>query len=234
MTINILPTITTTHADWLKQIEEADRLGIKQVAFFPTCLDFAARQKAYQVLEKSGLQEIPFVHLRHDIKGSEIAFFIKRWQTRVFNFHTAVDFGPLDASCAPYQEKIYLENTILPWSPVEVEDCAGICIDFSHLEAARLADSAVYAQDIKIIEKHFCGCAHASAIKSDKFFRPRTNSYLYDSHRLGGLSELDYLKRYPSLYFPAYIAIELENGLAEQLVIKKYISNILKSKGLCA
>ncbi|MCX6741071.1 MAG: hypothetical protein NTY61_01590, partial [Candidatus Parcubacteria bacterium] len=112
MTINILPAITTTHNDWPKQIEEADRLGIKQVAFFPTCLDFAARQKAYQALEKSSFEEIPFVHLRHDIKGSEIAFFIKRWQTRAFNFHAAVDFGPLDASCDLYRKKIYLENTI--------------------------------------------------------------------------------------------------------------------------
>lgn len=233
MTINILPTITTTNDDWPKQIKEAGQLGLKQLAFFPTGLDFAARQKAYQALEKSGLTEIPFVHLRHDIKGSEIAFFIKRWQTRVFNFHATVDYGALDVSCNQYRKKIYLENTILPWSPAEVEDCAGICIDFSHLEAARLADPAVYAQDIKIIEKHFCGCAHASAVKPDKFFRPRTNSYLYDSHRLKGLSELDYLKRYPSSYFPAYIAIELENSLAEQLEAKKYISHILKSKGLC-
>ncbi len=233
MIINILPTITTTYDNWSKQIEEADRLGIKQVAFFPTRLDFVARQKAYQILEKSGLQEIPFVHLRHDTKGSEIAFFIKRWQTRVFNFHAAVDFGSLDASCAPYRDKIYLENTILPWSPVEVEDCAGICIDFSHLEAARSADPAVYAQDIEIIEKHFCGCAHISAIKTDKHFKPRAGDYSHASHQLSELSELDYLEKYPASYFPAYIAIELENSLAEQLAIKKYISNILKSKGLC-
>ncbi|MCX6740810.1 MAG: hypothetical protein NTY61_00200, partial [Candidatus Parcubacteria bacterium] len=111
---------------------------------------------------------------------------------------------------------------------------AGVCIDFSHLEAARSADPGVYAQDVKIIEKYFCGCAHISAIKTDEQFKPGVSNYFSSSHRLSKLSELDYLKRYPASYFPADIAIELENSLAEQLEMKKYISNILKSKGLCA
>ena len=49
----------------------------------------------------------------------------------------------------------------------------------------------------------------------------------FDFHVLESFSEMDYLKNYPQEYFPEYMAIELENSLAEQLKIKEYLETFI-------
>ena len=58
----------------------------------------------------------------------------------------------------------------------------------------------------------------------DKFTRKKF--YSYDSHNLADLTELDYVKKYKN-YLADIISIELENPLARQLEVKKYLEKIL-------
>lgn len=55
----ILPGLTTTNREtWRDKIQEIDKLKIKQLALFPTCIDFKERQKMYKLLEKTNLEKI--------------------------------------------------------------------------------------------------------------------------------------------------------------------------------
>jgi len=56
-----LVSITTTKgADWEARIKEIDKLKIKKLALFVTCVNEKERKKLYQALEKTSLKEIPF------------------------------------------------------------------------------------------------------------------------------------------------------------------------------
>ena len=72
---------TTDGSDWQGKIEEASILGLEKVAVFLTCLKFEERQKMYKLLEKSCIKEIPFVHLRSDMKNDELDYLVKQFKT---------------------------------------------------------------------------------------------------------------------------------------------------------
>ena len=97
------------------------------------------------------------------------------------------------------------------------------------METDRILNPKQYEHNIKIINKHSCGCNHISVIKK-KSFRDKKNVLRYDSHRLDELSELDYLKRYPLKYFAPLIALELENSLKEQLEAIEYLNKKIKER----
>ncbi|TSC94522.1 MAG: Uncharacterized protein Athens101410_778 [Parcubacteria group bacterium Athens1014_10] len=229
-TINIFPTITTTEgSNWEEKIEEAKNLGIKEICIFPTCLDGGERKKMYQALKKTKIQKIPLVHLRSDMKLEELDFFIKNYQTEVFNIHSQFE-RPLVYNLSKYKDKIYIENTFGLWREEEIKKFAGICIDFSHLENDRLLKRKQYTRNIKFIKKYICGCGHISVVKKFPYYGQNLKENRYDFHYLDDLAELDYLKKYPMNYFPSVIAIELENSIKEQIKIKKYILEQLKRK----
>jgi len=61
--MNILPTITTTFkANWKGKIKEAEMFELKEIALFLTCLDKNERREAYNLLSKTNIKSIPFVH----------------------------------------------------------------------------------------------------------------------------------------------------------------------------
>ena len=83
----ILPGLTTiTPGEWKNKVKEIDELGLKEIALFPTCLDYKARHELYHLLEKTGLSSIPHVHLREeDFEVEELDYLVKRFKTQVFN-----------------------------------------------------------------------------------------------------------------------------------------------------
>ncbi|HRY36931.1 MAG TPA: hypothetical protein P5230_03600 [Candidatus Magasanikbacteria bacterium] len=227
---HILPTITTTFgSNWKEKIKEIDKLGLKEIALFPTCLKREEREELYKMLKQTGLKEIPFVHLRNDIEEAEIEWLRQNYNTKVFNTHSERLY-PLKSSWDTYKKEfIFLENTHLGFPEDELNEYAGICIDFSHLENDRLLFPDRYEQSIRMIKNHKIGCAHLSAIKKEQRRDiEKPEEMRYDFHTLENLSEMDYLKNYPKDFFPEYMAIELENSLEEQLEIKNYIMEFVK------
>lgn len=220
----LLPSITTTKgADWRKTVKGISALGIKKVAVFPTCLSYEERQKLYGLLEKTGPGQIPFVHLRSDMRPEEIEYFIKRWQTKVFNIHPQAEY-PLQYDYGKYRQMIYIENVYDVFDEKELESFAGICFDLSHLENDRHFHRERYSSALSMTKKFKIGCNHISAIRAEA-----SRNYLdskevrYDRHFYKDLSEFDYVFKYPKEYFSKYIALELENSLSEQLKVADYL-----------
>lgn len=225
----LLSITTTSKSNWREKIEEIDKLGLQEMALFPTRLDKTGRQEMYKLLAKTNLKRIPFVHLRNDFDEEEINWLIKNYQTKVFNTH-AESLYPLKFSWDKYKKEfIFLENTHLGLPKEELKEYAGVCIDFSHLENMRLLFPEEYTQTMQIIKENKIGCAHLSAVKLETWpDKDYPGMQHHDYHHLDKMSEMDYLKNYPQEYFPEFMAIELENSLEEQLKIKDYIENTLK------
>ncbi len=226
----ILPTITTTKgSNWKDKIAEIDNLNLEEIALFLTCLNKEERKEMYEMLAKTNLKRIPFVHLRSDFDEEEIAWLRENYQTKVFNTHSERLY-PLKYSWDKYKKDIiYIENTHLGFPEDELIDYAGVCIDFFHLENDKIIFPERYEQSIRMIENHKIGCAHLSAIKKEPKNDPeKPEEIRFDYHSLENLSEMDYLKNYPQEFFPEFMAIELENSLAEQLRIREYIMKFIK------
>jgi len=226
----ILPAITTTSgSDWRGKIKEIDKLGLEEVALFPTCLKKEERREMYDLLVKTKLKRIPFVHLRSDCDEEEIEWLREKYHTEVFNTHSEREHPLLNSWDKYKKDYIYLENIHYGFSEDELSKYAGICIDFSHLENDRLLIPERYEQIVSMVKKAKIGCAHLSAIRTETHFDlERPSESRHDFHKLEKLSEMDYLKNYPQEYFPEFMAIELENSLEEQLKIKKYIEGNIK------
>jgi len=225
--IKFLPAVTTTRgSDWRKKIKEIKNLHLKEVSIFPTCLNEKERKELYQLIKKSNLKKIPFVHLRSDMKVEELDYLVRNWETKIFNIHTQKEY-PLIYDYSKYKDIIYIENVYHPFEKKELKEFAGICLDFSHLENDRLLSSEKFKHNSKMLEIYPIGCNHISAIKKtthiDEFGYVR-----YGSHYLNDFSELDYLKKYPLRYFSSFCAIELENNILEQLKVIEYIKKILR------
>jgi len=218
--------ITTTDEQgngWRKKIKEIDELGLKKVAFFPTCLEKAQRKEFYGLLEKTGLKEIPFVHIRGDMDYNELDYLIKRYKTKAFNIHTGRQH-PAIYDYSKYKKMLYLENTF-PFDETELKGFAGICLDLSHLEDDKNLRKDIFKHRQEMIEKYKVGCNHISAI-SQESQKSESGKDIYSGHYFRELSEFDYLKNYPKTYFSKFIGMELENSLKEQLQAIEYILNL--------
>ena len=226
---NILVSITTTNPDWKERIKEIDKLGLKEIALFVTCIDVKARKEFYKLLEETKLEKIPFVHLRDDVEEWEYEYLIKKYKTEVFNTHfNRVDDRFMEAS-KKYLNKIYLENhKETPDDKIYLlDDFAGICLDISHWENfGNLLKLNNYKKFSKLLKKYKIGCCHISAIMAKPIFDKEYGIWDYASHYMHNLSEMDYVKKYKK-YLPKICALEIENSLEEQLEIKKYIEKLL-------
>jgi hypothetical protein len=227
---------TTSKSDWREKIEEIKKFNIEEIAVFTTALEPEQRQELYRLLKKTPVKYVPFTHLRHDSTEDEIDFFTEKYQTRLFNIHatpdTLLNFRLLNSK---KKKMIYIENTDhLPeaFSP-SLQEYAGICIDFAHLEDyGKLQKEESYKGFEELLGKYKVGYAHLSSVQKEKYFRHYEynsfHDYHYSAHYLEKMTDLDYLKRYKDL-FPPIMGIELENSLSEQIKMKKYIEEeILK------
>ena len=114
-----------------------------------------------------------------------------------------------------------------PLDEKEIKEFGGVCLDFSHLENARISTKDIFEHNVKILEKYPVIANHINPVK--KIPHIDENGYSrYDSHSFDdNFSELDYLKKYPERYFSSFLAIELENSIKEQLKVKDYLSNLI-------
>lgn len=225
-----LAAITTTFAsDWKKQIQEIDQLSIKRLALFPTCLEKKERAEMYALLEKTGLEEIPFVHLRHDMDSSELDYLMQKFKTKVFNTHTQRQY-PFEHDLSKFKKLIFVENAGFLFEAQELEEFAGICLDFSHLEDKRLLKLDQFKETMDFLKKYPIGCNHISAIESEPHFDEYiTDQQFYSRHYFEKLSYFDYLKQYPVEFFSDFVAIEVGNSLTEQLRAIDYIVKLLNN-----
>jgi hypothetical protein len=232
----LLGLTTTPGSDWRAKVEEIDKLGLKEIALFPTCLGPDDRKELYALLEKTGIENIPHVHLRDDMESWEIDLFIEKYSANVFNIHPNHKGFELIKNNAKYRSLIYIENLYTPPAKeyfkeeIFVENkLAGICGDLSHLKAEQLLYPDLYSETINLFEKYPIGCNHISAVTAEPYLW-KNGAMIQDSHFLSNQKELDYIKEFPGKYFSDFVSIELENSFKEQLEAKKYIESIINSK----
>lgn len=232
--MKLFPALTSiTDGLWRKKAKEIDKLGIQEIALFPTCLNFDERSELYGLLDKTNLKKIPIVHLREqDMGAEEIDYLIKRFGVEVFNVH------PSEILLEPeflsgYRDRIFVENSYNLFDEKYLQGFAGICLDFSHLESDRRLKPDYYNQILSLTEKYPIGFAHISPVKDEPYSHPgdRVNKPepRYDVHLVDNLGQFDYLKNYPVKLFPRLAAIEVENSFEEQLVFQKYIEKLLNN-----
>lgn len=230
----LLGLTTTKRSDWRAKIKEIDKLGLKEIALFPTCLGIKDRRELYKLLEKTNLKEIPVVHLRHDFKKWEFAYLIKRFKTRFFNTHFDKVNKSFLAESGGYLKKIYLENHVdfsNDFFPL-LDIFAGLCLDVSHwYDYNQMQKLENYKKFPEILKRYKIGFCHISAMGEKPFFEIENGKKVkyYNNHWLRDLSELDYVKKYVK-YLTRFCAIELENPLEEQLEAKKYLEKVIYRK----
>jgi hypothetical protein len=223
----ILAGLTTTSgSDWRAKIREIDRLGIREVALFPTCLESGERDELYRRLEETKLESIPHVHLRgEDMPPHEIDFLVNRYRVKVFNIHSPAEF-PVHFDYSRFAGRIYVENTGFVPTPGELADFAGLCVDFAHWESGVLTKNPKYRDFRSLVERFPVGCCHVSALSGTPVESHDGPSY--DNHWLSDFSALDYLRKYVR-YFPDVVSIELENPFAEQVEVMRFLTDLIEA-----
>lgn len=225
-------SIVSAGYPWRKLVDEADALGLKEVALFVTGVSEEERKEVYKRLEKSSIKSIPFVHIKSDETPEEIEYLMKKFNSKKFNLHSEQDF-PITHDISKYFDKIYIENTGATLIDEEVKKYAGICVDVAHLQSAKDFFKDKYENDIKMIKKYGVGCNHISPYaltRYENFKRTNDKKFLKGTHLLKSLKELDYLKDFPSYIFSDTIALEMTNPLKEQIKAREYIIKLLKNK----
>jgi len=213
----------TTHPkfSWKHKIQEADFLGLNDVAVFVTYTDLSIRKQIYKALEKSKIKHIPLVHIRDDFEKWEFEFFYDRYGTRLFNCH--INAFPNLSKWRDFQKYLYLEYDYFNQAPklTKLDNLKGLCIDFSHLWSAKDRNTIEYYNMVEGSRRYKIGCNHL-------------NGYSYrlkrECHYVSDLSQFDYLKEIPKKYFSSVIALEVNNSLKKQLEFKQYIINLLANK----
>lgn len=227
----LLGLTTTPKSDWREKTREIDKLGLEEVALFPTFLEMDERKELYYLLEKTRLKRLPHVHLRDDMEEWELDYFIERWHSQVFNIHStraASDF----LERTSHKDIIFIENLhkIDEYYIKNVETGGGICIDFSHWQdQGKFQNNEGYDQFENLIKKYKVGCSHISAIIEEPFeyIDPKSGKgrMVRDDHFLSDLSQLDYMRDYVQ-YLPRYVSIELENSFERQMKAKEYLEKL--------
>jgi len=218
----ILVSITTiTGSSWEEKIKEIEELGLKEAALFPTCLGKEERWEMYALLKKSGIENIPFVHIRNDMSPQELDYLIDKFKVKVFNVHSGSEY-PFIHDYSKHNKMIFIENIYTPLDEKEIERFGGVCLDVAHLENDRIHDPEKFKHNLEILERYPIGCNHLSCFQKTSH-KDENGFTRLDSHSLTDISEMDYLKKYPKKYFSDIVAIELENSIKEQLRVKDYL-----------
>jgi len=225
--ITIYPSITSQLKNGaIKKLEEANELGLTEIAFFPTGMTFQQRRNFYKHLKKSSIKKIPCLHLRNDMEKEEISWLVKTYRIEFLNIHSQCSLYPFNLDFSFCKNKVYVENSFAPLEFEEIDQLAGVCLDFAHLENNRHLRPDWYQKNQAVIKEVKIGWGHLGAIKTKVHPCSETRKPIYDSHHFSSLSEFDYLRRYISI-LPNVLALELENSLQEQLEAKNYIEKLL-------
>ena len=225
MKSEILIGITGRNLEEFKEkVREVDSLGIKRVSIFLEFYNKDKRKKLYKVLKKSGIKEIPFVHARHDMKFEEYMFLSKTFDTKYFNLHIEA-FDLIEKMNLKWiKRKILFEHSFHDTitKKLNMKDLGGFCIDLSHFKAAEQRKT----NEFKFVI--------ANKQNSKIFIANHLNGYdpieKKDIHMITSTKDFDYIKTLPKFVFGKYIALEMFNGVKEQLEFKEYLIPILKEK----
>lgn len=210
--------------DWRVALDDAARLGLDRFALFLTGLDPEQRKPLYQELLSHRLRHdvtIPFVHARSDMHPDEYRFLTGEFGTERFNLHRARQRPHKYPLSEELRSRTYIENA---WRLQEsdLEKFAGICLDFSHMEAIMYEDAAEYPKLEALLDSFPIGANHVSA-----FTLSGPKNGRRDRHFTTSPTDFDYLAGFPRRYFGRFVAIELANPLEEQLAIKARLETLL-------
>lgn len=228
----LLGLTTTPGSNWREKVQEIEKFKIKELALFPTFLKIDERKELYALLEKTGLEKIPHVHLRDDMEEWELDLFFEKYNSRLFNIHpNEADFNFTKNS--KYKNIIFVEN-LFKLDDIYLKilnNCAGLCVDFSHWEdQGMILKHEGYEIMEELIKNHKVGCCHISAISEElnEIVDYQTGYKISggDNHTMSDFSQLKYVKKYVQ-YLPEYVSIELENSFEKQLEVKEYLEKII-------
>lgn len=218
----LLASITTSGSafhTWQQEVECLRALPLTEIALFLTGLQREDRKTCYRRLlavKRDKPFGIPFVHARSDMSEDEYRFFTEHFGTTRFNLHPVREMPLCQPLGKEIRDHVYVEN-VYSLHAADLEGFAGICLDLSHLESYRLAGRAdVYGEVLELLGRYPVGVSHVSAVKPEPVVEP--DGYVtYAAHVASGSKDFAYLARYAGIDRGAYVAIELENGLADQL-----------------
>lgn len=223
--MTILPGLTSTRKETIAPfIEDLGRRKITALALFPTCLNPVERQNLYDDLEKIPGLTVPHVHIRSDFDEGELEFLADRFSTEVFNAHPAASAYPLRGFPDRFRNRLFLENVESIPGVQELEDCGGLCLDYSHWQSARLLNWPGYGNLETLVQRFPIGCCHLSAVRPGEWNWCRTG---WDHHFFRQLADLDYLAGYKAHLPRRWLSLELENSLADQLEARTYLEHLL-------
>ena len=147
----ILQGLTTTFQNgdkdqWRKKIAEIDKLEIKEIALFPTVLKRKERKELYVLLEKTGIERVPHVHLRDDdMEKEELDYLVERYKVQVFNLHPTKKAFAFFEKYPKYRGMTFIENLYqvvknerFSENDFQEHKAAGICLDMAHLRSEQL------------------------------------------------------------------------------------------------
>jgi hypothetical protein len=234
--LTLIPSITTHNrrgSTWREKISEIKSLELRQVGLFVTGIHKAERMECYRALLAVREQHdfsIPFVHAVSDMDDTEYAFLRHDFRTRWFNLHPMREFPLIQPLSDETRSFITIENSCFvdPVSRDDLAGFAGLCIDISHLEDARLTDSKVYQHIVELCLEYPVCANHISAIArpSSKVHRGRPQ---HSTHHLETAREMEYLNLVPRECVAPLAALELENSLHEQVRILDQVRGSLLS-----
>lgn len=234
--VTLVPSITTHSkrgSTWREKAAEISTLGLRQVGLFVTGLHKAERMECYRIL--LGVKEhhdfsIPFVHAVSDMDDAEYAFLRYEFGTSWFNLHPLREFPLIHSLSDETRSFITIENSCFvdPLTRDDLAGFAGLCIDISHLEDARLTNNTVY-QHLLDLCAEFPVCAnHISAIARPSS-RVHRGQPQHSTHHLESPREMEYLNEAPRECVASLAALELENSLREQVSILEQVRTSLLS-----
>lgn len=227
---DVLCSITTASTfgdppmDLYTGLRDIQRLGLKRCGLFLTGLNGQERKILYQAILSVRLRHeivFPFVHARGDMHPDEYRFLMGEFGAERFNLHRASQQRHEHKLSDELRSHIYLENA---WylKDGDLDGFAGICLDFSHLEAVMYEEPDEYPALEALLDRFPIGANHVSA-----FLLEKTHYNRRDRHYTTQPSDFDYLAGFPRRYFAEYVAIELTNPLEEQLAVKSRIEKLL-------
>ncbi|MFZ5955206.1 MAG: hypothetical protein ACOYT4_02170 [Nanoarchaeota archaeon] len=215
----ILVSITgTSDPDWQNKFEEIKNLNIKRFALFLERFTPLQRRRIYKELIELKIKNIPLIHIRNDMKKSELIFLIKNFNPEFMTIHESTfEYGYLKKWNGFYR-KLFLElnfdNHLS--KKVDVKKVGGFCIDLSHYKASEIRNTKEFEYLIK--NKNLVKCNHLNGFSFETCF---------DVHRIKSLEEFEYLKTIPDLLYGKIIALETENGIREQLRFKEHLKELI-------
>lgn len=206
--------------DWKDKMKEVKKYRIKEIGLFLERFEKKEREKIYEALPKSGIKNIPLVHIRNDMTKEELSFLFCNFNSKHFTIHED-SFKYLE-KWRGYYKYLFLEmntDNFISQS-VKVDRIGGFCVDLSHFKV----EITKWSREFEYIFKRR---------KTDRYFKcNHLNGYSarrnIDMHTVERLKDFDYLKTLPKFVFGDIISLETENRIKEQLEFKKYLDKMLK------